>query len=66
MTFEDTGDRVAFEFLKKTDDDDRLKYEQILEYQKEGLTQDEMAKKMGFANRSSISRLIKKFKGLSQ
>lgn len=62
MTFEDTGERIAFEFLKKTDEDDRLKYEQILEYQKEGLTQDEMAKKMGFANRSSIYRLIKKFK----
>jgi len=62
MTFENTGERVAFEFLKKTDDDDRLKFEQILEYQKEGLTQDDIAKKMGFANRSSISRLIKKFK----
>ena len=61
LTFENTGERIPFENLTKNNDDGRQKYEQVKEYQKQGLSFQQIAEKMSYSNKSSISRLISKF-----
>jgi hypothetical protein len=61
MTFANTGDRVPIENLANTSDTGRYKYEQVKKYLADGHTQEEAAVQFGYANKSSISRLLKKF-----
>jgi len=61
MTFENTGNRSPIETLAKANDDGKQKYDQLIGFLKAGHTQEQAAKHFGYANKSSISRLIKKF-----
>lgn len=61
MTFENTGERIPFESLVKQDDGGKQKYEQIKELQKQGLSMEKIAERMGYASKSSVSRLVTKF-----
>jgi hypothetical protein len=62
FTFLETADRVPFEMLiKKTDDEGRAKYEQAKALKDAGHTLEEIAQMMGYANRGSISKLLKRF-----
>ena len=61
MTFENTGERVSFESLARESDTERQKYNQIKVYQSQGLSMGQIAKKIGYSNKSSVSRLLRKF-----
>jgi hypothetical protein len=61
MTFEDTGERIPFANLAKDEDAGRQKYKTIKMFQLQGFNTDEIAKKMGYKNRSSITRIINQF-----
>lgn len=62
FTFSETIERTPFEMLvKKPDDEGRAKYEQARELKNEGKTLEEIAKMMGYANRGSVSKLLKRF-----
>lgn len=63
LTFEDTGERVLFTDLKKSDDSDAdiAKYELAVRLQSEGMSMDDIAEKLGYRNKSSVSRLLKKY-----
>lgn len=62
FTFSETMERTPFEMLaKKPDDEGRAKYEQARELKDEGKTLEEIAKIMGYANRGSVSKLLKRF-----
>lgn len=62
FTFKETGERTPFEMLsRKTDDEGRAKYEQASILKAAGKTLDEIAKIMGYANRGSVSKLLKRF-----
>jgi RecA-family ATPase len=58
MTFENTGIRVPFSEL--TTDTEKEKYQRVRELKSRGYTYDEIARETGYANKSSISRLLKK------
>jgi len=60
MTFENTGVRIPFENLAKTEDTGKGKYEQIKMYQSQGLSMEEIAQELGYKNKSSVSRLLQK------
>ncbi len=63
FVFNETTERTPFEMLsKKTDDEGRAKYEQARSLKDAGMTHDEIAKAMGYANRGSVSKLFKRFK----
>ncbi len=62
FSFLETADRVPFEMLiKKTDDEGRAKYKKAKSLKDAGHTLDEIARIMGYANRGSVSKLLKKF-----
>ena len=65
MTFVNTGNRTPFETLAKANDDAKLKYEMIKEYQSQGFTFDDIAKKMGYKSKGSISKIVQKFEKAS-
>lgn len=61
-----TGSRIPFEMLtKRSDDEGRAKYEQARDLRDKGHTLEEIAKQMGYANRGSVSKLLKKFDNVS-
>ncbi|MEO6038136.1 MAG: hypothetical protein ABIQ93_06960, partial [Saprospiraceae bacterium] len=61
-----TGVRVPFEMLTKNPDDaGRAKYEAAVVMRAAGKTQDEIAAHMGYAHRSAISKLFKKYDDVS-
>jgi len=61
MTFEDTGERIPFENLAKVDDAGVQKYEIIKAFQAQGFNTDEIAEKMGYKHRSSVTRIINQY-----
>jgi len=61
FTFSATDDRQPIEMLsKRPDDRGRAKYDQAKALEAEGKTQDQIAQIMGYANRGSVSKLLKK------
>lgn len=62
LTFTNTGERTPFGDLKKTEDrdEDIAKYEMAVSLQAQGLTLEDIAKKIGYKNKSSVSRLLQK------
>jgi archaellum biogenesis ATPase FlaH len=62
--FTNTGERVPFELLVKSTDTDQAKENWRLakELEDEGHTQEEIAKKMNYASKGTISKLLKKGK----
>lgn len=59
MTFDTTGKRVPIEMLRhNSNQEEQIK--EAEELSKQGLSQQQIAQQMGFANKSSISRLLAK------
>jgi len=61
MTFVNTGDRIPFESLSKITSDGQQKYNEVKAYLSAGHSQEEAASYFGYANKSSISRLLKNY-----
>ena len=61
MTFIDTGERIPIENLAKANDGGRQRYERIKEYQSQGFSMSEIAEKVGFKSKGSVSKIIQKF-----
>ena len=65
MTYETTGERVPFELLKKGGSDGEVKSNDTFTKAKalyqEGKTMEWIAKELGFADKSSISKLFRKY-----
>ncbi|WP_295674417.1 AAA family ATPase [uncultured Mucilaginibacter sp.] len=64
FVFSNTGDRMPFELLvKQTDtDNSKAKYEQAKELKEQGLSYEQIAKKIGYNSKGSISKLFDKAK----
>lgn len=64
FVFEQTGDRTPFEHLvkPKTTDDEEAKYKRAVELQNEGYTLEQIAKELGYSNKSGVSKLLKRHK----
>lgn len=62
MVYENTGERVMFDYLKKTDSEEMERFEKAKElYEIEKLSMEKIATHLGLSNKSSVSRLFKKF-----
>lgn len=61
MVYENTGDRIPFENLKRSDDAEKEKYVKAKELKEKGLTYEKIAKEIGYANKGNVSKLIQKF-----
>lgn len=59
MTFHSTGERVPLDYLKSNNEQE-TKIRQALELQEQGMSFQEIANAMGYANKSSVSRLLNK------
>jgi hypothetical protein len=63
FTFTNTGERTPFEFLVKLNEDgSKAKYEEAKDLKDKGYTYDQIAEKLGYSNKSSISKLFDKAK----
>ena len=60
MTFINTGERMPFDNLVKTGDCGIQKYEHVKRYLDDGHSYSQAAERFGFANKSSIARLVKR------
>ncbi|MEN9917857.1 MAG: hypothetical protein RL662_293 [Bacteroidota bacterium] len=62
MVYENTGERIAFENLKKTDNDEKEKFKKAKELYEQGqLTLEKIAPLIGLSNKGNVSRLFTKF-----
>lgn len=68
MIFENTGERMGFEFLAKSSpqEDRKVKYEQAKALKDAGLKYEEIAKELGYKSKGSISKLFKEFESVSK
>ena len=61
FTFCFTGERTPFEMLvKQNEDPSKAKYQQAKVMKEQGYNYDQIAEKVGYASKSSISKLITK------
>lgn len=61
MVYENTGERVPFDDLKQKGDVDREKYLKAKELRDKGKKMEEIAKIIGYKNKGSVSKLLKKY-----
>lgn len=62
LIYENTGERFLFNDLKRKENEDQERFEKAKElYEVKKLSMDKIAKELGLANKSSVSRLLKKF-----
>ena len=61
LTFSETGERVPFENLIPISSDNEAKYETIIQLKEDGLTLDEIAKKIGYKDKSGVSKFISRY-----
>lgn len=61
LTFNETGERVPFENLIPISSDNEAKYETIIQLKEDGLTLDEIAKKIGYKDKSGVSKFISRY-----
>lgn len=66
LTFTETGDRVPFENLVPISSDNEVKYETIMQLKEDGLTLDEIAKKVGYSDKSGVSKFITRHEQLKR
>lgn len=63
FTFTDTGERTAFEFLAKPQEDGaKAKYMQAKEYKEQGLSYEQIAAKIGYSSKGTVSKLFERAK----
>lgn len=62
LIYENTGERFLFNDLKRKENEDQERFEKAKELYEVGkLPMEKIAKELGLANKSSVSRLFKKF-----
>lgn len=62
LIYENTGERFLFNDLKRKENEDQERFEKAKElYEVKKLSMEKIAKELGLANKSSVSRLLKKF-----
>lgn len=66
LTFTETGERVPFENLVPISSDNEVKYETIMQLKEDGLTLDEIAKKVGYSDKSGVSKFITRYEQLKR
>ncbi len=66
MVYENTGERIPFENLKRSDDGEKEKYVKAKELKEKGLIYEEIAKEIGYANKGNVSKLFQKFESKAE
>ena len=61
LTFSETGEHVPFENLLPISSDNETKYNAIVQFKSEGLTLDEIAKKIGYKDKSGVSKFLARY-----
>lgn len=61
LTFSETGERVPYENLLPISSDNETKYNAIKQFQDEGLTLDQIAKKVGYKDKSGVSKFLGRY-----
>jgi RecA-family ATPase len=61
LTFAETGERVPFEALVPADSDREAKYQQAMQLKESGLNYDQIAKQLGYKDKSGVTKLIQSF-----
>lgn len=61
LTFSETGERIPFGNLVPLSSDNEMKYETIMQLKEDGLTLDEIAKKVGYKDKSGVSKFIARY-----
>lgn len=65
LVFSNTGDRCFFDLLVKNEDTKKDQYEKILSLKKAGYTYDQIAVELGLKSKGTVSKIIKRFGGVS-
>ena len=66
LTFSETGERVPYENLLPISSDNETKYNAIKQFQDEGLTVDQIAKKVGYKDKSGVSKFLGRYEKTKQ
>lgn len=61
LTFKETGERVPFENLVPVDTSREAKYQRAIQMKEEGLTYELIAQKLGYKDKSSVTKLIQSY-----
>ena len=61
LTFRETGERVPFESLMPISGDEDDKYDMVMQLRSEGRTFDEIAKVIGYKDKSGVSKFIARY-----
>lgn len=61
LTFSETGERVPFENLLPISSDNETKYNAIKQLQNDGLTLEQIAKKVGYKDKSGVSKFLARY-----
>ena len=61
LTFKETGERVPFENLVPVDTSREAKYQRAIQMKEEGLTYEQIAQKLGYKDKSSVTKLIQSY-----
>ena len=61
LTFKETGERVPFENLVPVDTSKEAKYQLAIQLKEDGLTYEQIAQKLGYKDKSSVTKLIQSY-----
>ena len=61
LTFKETGERVPFENLVPIDTNREAKYQRAIQMKEKGLTYEQIAQKLGYKDKSSVTKLIQSY-----
>ena len=61
LTFNETGERVPFENLVPVDTSREAKYQRAIQMKEEGMTYEQIAQKLGYKDKSSVTKLIQSY-----
>ena len=66
LTFKETGERVPFENLLPVDSSKEAKYQLARQLKEEGQTYEQIAKKLGYKDKSSVTKQIQSYENKKQ
>ena len=61
LTFKETGERVPFENLVPVDTSREAKYQRAIQLKEERMTYEQIAQKLGYKDKSSVTKLIQSY-----
>ena len=61
LTFKETGERVPFENLIPVDTSRGAKYQRAIQMKEEGMIYEQIAQKLGYKDKSSVTKLIQSY-----